>query len=393
MAKSRITIKNAPLSPERYAIKAPYTMTPLGVTIHETDNNAPARNEIAYMQRNNNKISFHLAVDEAEIIQGVPLNRNTWNAGDGVNGTGNRRTIAIEICRNYRTNDLTKYYKARALAEELVGWLLYVNNWSAKDIYFHNTWSGKNCPRQMRLDGYTNTFKQKAVAIRDSYAKPTVKPPITPPVVSKSDRDIAKEILYTKHTYGDGAERRKKLGARYEGVMEHINNILYGTPLPSTPSKPKPTPTNKYKVRDYVTFNKLATQSAGGKVVNAGVKGGTITKVYDGTPYPYRIGTNIGFVSDKLITGTNTPVNTKPPQKTREYVVLDKSVTRWGVYKLNTTPISRNIFAYLAPKKAGGLTYEILGRPYADTVTIRTRDFGKVNIWIGAGTSHKIIKK
>ena len=85
------------------------------------------------------------------------------------------------------------------------------------------------------------------------------------------------------------------------------------------------------------------------------------------------------------------PNKTKP--KGKEYVVLDKSVDRWGMYRLGVQPVSRNIFNHLRPKKFGGLEYEILGRPYPNTVTIQTRQFGKVNIWIGPTTPHKIITK
>lgn len=77
----KFTIYNVPLAANRYARKATYSMVPIGITIHETDNNAPARNEIAYMQRNDNWTSFHYAVDEKEVVQGLPLDRAGWHAG------------------------------------------------------------------------------------------------------------------------------------------------------------------------------------------------------------------------------------------------------------------------------------------------------------------------
>lgn len=157
-----INIKQMPLPSGKYSLKATNAMSPIGITIHETDNNAPAVNEITYMQRNDSSTSFHFAVDENEIIQGAPLDRNTWHAGDG-NGNGNRKTISIEICRNYRTDDLTNYYKARARAEELVGYLLKQYGWDASNIYTHNDWSGKNCPRVIRSEGYLPTFKANAM--------------------------------------------------------------------------------------------------------------------------------------------------------------------------------------------------------------------------------------
>ena len=48
----------------KYSIKSPYTMTPTYITIHNTANDASARNEISYMNSNNNQVSFHVAVDD-----------------------------------------------------------------------------------------------------------------------------------------------------------------------------------------------------------------------------------------------------------------------------------------------------------------------------------------
>ena len=61
----------------KYPIKATYEMTPKYITIHNTSNDASARNEIAYMVGNTNYTSFHVAVDDIEVIQAIPFNRNT----------------------------------------------------------------------------------------------------------------------------------------------------------------------------------------------------------------------------------------------------------------------------------------------------------------------------
>ena len=85
------------LATNKYSIKCPYSMDAKYIVIHNTANDASAANEIAYMQRNDNKVSFHIAVDDIEVIEGLPLDRNAWHAGDG-NGEGNRKGIGIEIC-------------------------------------------------------------------------------------------------------------------------------------------------------------------------------------------------------------------------------------------------------------------------------------------------------
>lgn len=63
-----VTIKKIDCPSDKYDIKCPYEMKPEFVVIHNTANNASAKNEIAYMHRNTNTVSFHYAVDDKEII-------------------------------------------------------------------------------------------------------------------------------------------------------------------------------------------------------------------------------------------------------------------------------------------------------------------------------------
>ena len=78
----------------KYDIKCPYHMTPTRIVVHNTANDAPARNEIAYMRSNDYECSFHYAVDDVEVVQGIPECRNAWHSSDGGNGTGNREALA-----------------------------------------------------------------------------------------------------------------------------------------------------------------------------------------------------------------------------------------------------------------------------------------------------------
>lgn len=74
-------------------IKCPYAMEPEYYVVHNTANDAPAANEVAYMIRNGNKVSFHYAVDDIRVVQGIPENRNAFHAGDGATGPGNWKGI------------------------------------------------------------------------------------------------------------------------------------------------------------------------------------------------------------------------------------------------------------------------------------------------------------
>jgi N-acetylmuramoyl-L-alanine amidase len=143
-------IKQDLITSDRYSIKAPYSMKPIGICVHNTANDASAKNEISYMKRNNNKVSFHMAVDDKEAIQGIPFNRNAWHAGDGGQGTGNRKYIAIEIC--YSKSGGNRFIQAEKNAAEVIAQLLKERGWGIEDVKRHYDFSGKNCPhRTMEL--------------------------------------------------------------------------------------------------------------------------------------------------------------------------------------------------------------------------------------------------
>ena len=175
-------------------------MKPEFVIIHNTANDASANNEIAYMHKNNNKVSFHYAVDDKEIVQGIDLNRNTWNAGDGTNGKGNRKGIAIEIC--YSKSGGAKFEQAQKNAAELTAKILKEKGWGIDKVTKHQDYNGKNCPHRTLSDygwqyflnlvnGYLNPAPKKktyskGVAIKFS-GKPLYKDSTTKKVSKKLD--------------------------------------------------------------------------------------------------------------------------------------------------------------------------------------------------------------
>lgn len=146
-----IEIKNIECPKEKYSIKCPHTLKPTRIIIHNTANDASARNEVSYMHRNNNKVSFHFAVDDVEIIRALPLNRNSWNAGDGGNGKGNRQGISIEIC--YSKSGGERWRKAVYNAAELTAKLLKDYGFGTDKVTKHKDYSGKHCPHRI-LDEY-----------------------------------------------------------------------------------------------------------------------------------------------------------------------------------------------------------------------------------------------
>ncbi len=141
------------ISSNRYAFKAPYLMTPIGVCIHNTANDASARNEIAYMKSNDNAISFHIAVDDIEAIQAIPFSRNAWHAGDGEQGEGNRKYIAIEICYSLSGGD--RFIRAEKNAAELAAKILLDRSWGIERVKRHFDFSGKYCPHRTMDMGWS----------------------------------------------------------------------------------------------------------------------------------------------------------------------------------------------------------------------------------------------
>ena len=133
------------VSPSKYNIKCPYTMVPEFIVVHNTANDASAKNEVAYMINNNNKVSFHYAIDDKEIMQGIPENRNAWHAGDG-NGQGNRKGIGIEIC--YSKSGGTRFIEAEKLAAKFIAFKLNEKGWGIDKVKKHQDFSGKYCPHR-----------------------------------------------------------------------------------------------------------------------------------------------------------------------------------------------------------------------------------------------------
>ena len=144
------------LVPEsKYSIKCPHSMNPEFIIIHNTANDASAMAEISYMIGNNKKVSFHCAIDNYRIVQGVPFDRNTWNATDGGNGTGNRKGIALEIC--YSKSGGERFEEAQKLAAEYTAYLLKKYNWGIDKVKKHEDfYPAKGCPHRTLSEGWQN---------------------------------------------------------------------------------------------------------------------------------------------------------------------------------------------------------------------------------------------
>ena len=135
----------------KYKLKCPNPMQPKYIVIHNTYNDASARNEVAYMVRNEKPTGFHFAIDDREIVQGIPENRNAWHAGDGA-GKGNMNGIGIEIC--FSKSGGARFDQAERLAAKFIAQKLKEYGWGIDRVIRHYDCSGKNCPHRTMEKGW-----------------------------------------------------------------------------------------------------------------------------------------------------------------------------------------------------------------------------------------------
>ena len=220
-------IKNL-ATPDRYVLKCPYNMTPEFIVVHNTDNDAPAENEIAYMLRNDEEVSFHYAVDDTKIIQGIEENRNAWHAGDGGKGNGNRKGIAIEICYSKSGGD--KFIAAEKLAAKFIASKLIEKGWGIDKVKKHQDFSGKYCPRRtldMGWERFINLIKAEMN-----------RPPITETATIKVN-DIVSIIdgatYYTGGKIPDWVKKKKWIVKSIKGDRVVIDKSADGTSSINSP--------------------------------------------------------------------------------------------------------------------------------------------------------------
>lgn len=214
------------------------------------------------------------------------------------------------------------YKKAVNNAIELTKQLMSKYNISASNVIQHNTASGKDCPKYLRAGNKGITWAQ--------------------------------------------------FKAKLSGNKTSNTNTSKSNKKTSTSSK---TSSKKYtSIVDYLKDNKIDSSFANRKklATKHGIKN------YTGTAAQ-----NAKLLS--ILQGGKTTANKPKKTQAKGTVHLPASAKTWRTYKLNVQPVAKNSDWSLTPSRYGGLTYDILGRPYPDVVTINTSK-GKRNIYVGKGT-------
>lgn len=410
-----VPIRQDLVSAEKYGVKCPHSMKAEGITVHNTANNAPAKNEITYMKNNNNQVSFHYAIDDVEIVQGISEDRNAWHAGDG-NGTGNRKTIGIEIC--YSTGDKAKFEKSQENAAEFVAYKLKEYGWSVDKVYTHKHWSGKHCPHrtldEYGWDYFINLVKkymgEEVVTTKEMYrvrkawadsksqigaytilenAKKACKEgyyvfdskgnivfpekeiQVAPPApVKKSNTEIAQEVIAGK--WGNGATRKTKLqdaGYDYNAVQAEVERLL------KKPEPPKPV---------LKSIDVIAAEVMAGKWGNGDARKQALIKA----GYDYAA---VQAAVNKLAKGETKPAPKpeppKPAKKSNAEIAKEVMAGLWGNGEDRKKRLQAAGYNYAAiqaevNKLAGGGS-----TGYKVQITASA-----LNVRAGAGTSYKIVK-
>ena len=213
-------VKNL-VNPSKYNIKCPYEMTAEFIVVHNTYNDAPARNEIAYMISNNTETSFHYAIDDKEIVQGIPENRNAWHASDGGKGKGNRKGIAIEIC--YSESGGEKFIAAEKLTAKFIAFKLKEKGWGIDKVKKHQDFANKYCPHRTLDMGWDRFIKMVQAEVDALNPKPNVAEP-TP----KSNGECTVTLPMLKNgSKGEQVKAMQVLLIGYGYKMEN-NGKVYG---------------------------------------------------------------------------------------------------------------------------------------------------------------------
>ncbi|MGL5086717.1 MAG: N-acetylmuramoyl-L-alanine amidase [Clostridium sp.] len=234
------------INQSKYNVKCPYAMTPVGICVHNTANDASAKNERDNVNRpdNNEEVSFHVAIDDIQAIQLVPFDRNTWHAGDGGSGRGNRNHISIEIC--YSKSGGERFTKAEQRAAKVIAKLLKDYGWGIDKVKKHQDFSNKYCPHRTLDIGWTRFINMIKSELTGSS---------TPSIPSTSD------LFRVRRSWGDAAsqkgaysslENAKNECNKYAGygVYDNKGIKVYPTNAPS-PTRPPVQQDNDKIVKEY----------------------------------------------------------------------------------------------------------------------------------------------
>lgn len=161
-----------------YPYKCPYLMEkPQAIIIHNAATpNGTAKALNRALHNSKEYKSWHFSVDDKDIIQSLPLNRNAFATGDGAYGLGNRTGIHIEIAKDNDNDSKDEWKKARDNGAKLASELLHKYGLSIDCLKKHQDYkmtSGnyKYCPHKILDEGWDD-FKLLVSQYLDELSNP-----------------------------------------------------------------------------------------------------------------------------------------------------------------------------------------------------------------------------
>lgn len=143
-----------------YPYKCPYLNKPQAIIIHNAatpNGTAKALNNALHNSKEYK--SWHFSVDDKDVIESLPLNRNAFATGDGTYGLGNRTGIHIEIAKDNDNDSKEEWLKARDNGAKLAAELLHHYGWGIDNLKKHQDYkmtdgSYKYCPHKILDEGW-----------------------------------------------------------------------------------------------------------------------------------------------------------------------------------------------------------------------------------------------
>ena len=201
-----VPIRENLLSKSKYDLKVPVESCAKDmkyIVVHNTANDASAANEVAYMIRNDSSTSFNAAVDDKEIVIGIPLDKGAFAAGQR---DGNAHGIHIEIC--YSLSGGTRFDKAEKNAAEYIAKLLKERGWDTSHLKKHQDFDGKYCPHRTLDKGWARFLKMIESEMKDDKKE------------TKTDaKPVPKQLYRVRTSWSDA---KSQIGAY--AILENAKN-------------------------------------------------------------------------------------------------------------------------------------------------------------------------
>ena len=280
------TLVKLMLPSSKYDIKSPTTMEPTSITVHNTGSYASAKAEMNYMISNNNKVSYHYAIDDINVYQGISENRVAYHSGTRA---GNYSSISIEICYSEYKDDeqKKKFLASEKNAAAFIATRLKAYGWGIDKVKRHKDWSGKNCPEKTMLLGWNrflDMIKDELIKLDNN----TIKAVDYYVEVTASNLNIRSTYstngsIVGTYFKGDKARITKESSNEWGYTGKGWISLAYTKKISSSTSSTSTTPVEEsakfesYKAIVLENLNYRATASKNGELLGSYKEGAEIT--------------------------------------------------------------------------------------------------------------------